>query len=197
MEGDSNRAQGSRTIVALVGPRCSGKTSIGQELARRLGWTFVDLDDEVARLDALDRGADEILPAGEVLARLGEPAFRDIEERALRETVGRTGSLVLATGGGTVEREAARDLLARRATCVWLRVAKGELERRMRASPVPRPSLTGADPVEEIGAILERREPLYSSVAELTVDCRGLSVGEIAGEISRRLGMGTRSGCRS
>jgi shikimate kinase len=194
------RDRGSKdvsTIVALVGPRCSGKTSVGRELAKRLGWSFADLDDEVGRLHAQDRKLSAAVPAGEVLLALGEPAFRELEARALREVVTRGGPLVLATGGGAVESEASRALLSQRATCVWLRVAQRELERRMRADATLRPSLTGGDAVAEIGAILARREPLYSAVAQFAIDCRGLDAAEIAEETVRRIGRGRTSGCRS
>ena len=176
----------SATIVALVGPRCSGKTSVGRALARKLGWPFVDLDEEI----------DPSRAAGELLAAIGEPAFRDLEERALRDRVARGGPVVIACGGGAVERGASRRLLARNTTCVWLRSSPAELARRMRADPTPRPSLTGADPVDEIEAVLARREPFYAEVAAITVDGRGLGIEEIAAEVAGRIGRGGLPGCR-
>ena len=173
-------------IVALVGPRCSGKTSVGRELARRLRWPFVDLDDELAGR-----------PAGELLAEIGESTFRDLEEKALRTVLERGGPMVLACGGGVVERDRSRELLARRTTCVWLRASPAELARRMRGDPTRRPSLTGANPVDEIEAILARREPLYAEVASIAIDGRGLGIDEIAKEVATRIGRGNGpSGCR-
>ena len=184
------------TIVALVGPRCSGKTSVGRVLARTVHWPFVDLDDEIAAAHAAARGIERIPGVGEVFAEIGEPAFRELEERVLRERIARGGPIVMACGGGVVESRAARELLASRASCVWLRISATELARRMRADPTPRPSLTGADPVEEIATVLERREPLYAEVASITVDGRGLSVEEVAAEVASRLGKGGVRGCR-
>ena len=184
------------TIVALVGPRCSGKTSVGRELARRIGWPFVDLDDEIAAAHAAERGLARAPAAGEVLEEIGEPAFRELEERVLRERIAEGGPVVIACGGGVVERERARRLLASRATCVWLRVSATELARRMRADPTPRPSLTGGDPLEEIATVLARREPLYAEVASITIDGRGLAIEEVAAEAASRLGKGGPRGCR-
>lgn len=184
------------TIVALIGPRCSGKTSVGRELARQLRWPFVDLDDELAATHAAARALGRMPAVGEVLAEVGEPAFREMEERALRETIAKGGPVVVACGGGVVERESSRELLASRATCVWLRVSATELARRMRADPTPRPSLTGGDPVEEIATVLARREPLYAEIAAITIDGRGLGVEEIAAEVVARLGKGGLRGCR-
>jgi shikimate kinase len=179
--------------------------------------TFVDLDDEIAKLHAATRGSPtrdalvgdphssaprrhdvEASPsAGEVLAEVGEAAFRDLETRALRATVERTGPFVLATGGGVVESADARTLLARIATCVWLRVGIIELQRRLRSDPTPRPSLTGGDPAEELASLADRRDPLYAGIAQITVDGRGMGVEEMAVEIAFRLGKGTRRGCRA
>jgi len=156
----------------------------------------VDLDDEIAAAHAADRGLARVPAVGEVLVEVGEPAFRELEERVLRERVGKGGPVVIACGGGAVERETSRALLAGRATCVWLRVSETELARRMRADPTPRPSLTGGDPVEEIATVLSRREPLYAEIAAITVDGRGLGVEEVAAEVASRLGKGGLRGCR-
>lgn len=182
-------------VVALIGARCSGKTSAGRELAKRLRWTFVDLDEEVARADAAAREADGIESAGKVLERIGEAAFRDLESRALAGILDRPGPFVLATGGGVVEREENRKLLARRTTCVWLRVAASEMQRRLRSDPTPRPALEGLDPVEELPRIAERREPAYAETCELELDCRGLRVGEVARRIAERIGRGRPGTC--
>lgn len=186
----------SATIVALIGPRCSGKTSVGRVLARQLGWAFVDLDDEIAATHAAERSIERIPGAGEVLAEVGETAFRAMEERVLRERLAKGGPVVIACGGGVVELASTRQILARRATCVWLRVSATELARRMRADPTIRPSLTGGDPVEEIETVLARREPLYAEVAAITIDGRGLGVDEIAARALSELGKGGLPGCR-
>jgi len=186
---------GPAEIVALIGPRCSGKTSVGVELARRLGWPFLDLDEEIARAYAQASNLAEPVAAGLVLATIGEPAFRALEERALAGALEQRGPLVLATSGGVVESASSRASLSRRATCVWLRVTIDEMQRRLRADPSPRPSLTGLDPAEELAQVVERREPLYSEISEIELDCRGLRVAEIAKRLALRLGRGKRGGC--
>jgi XRE family aerobic/anaerobic benzoate catabolism transcriptional regulator len=196
MESARTRRKASRSeVVSLIGARCSGKTSAGRELARRLGWTFVDLDEEIARADAAARESTETGPAGDVLGRVGEPAFRDLESRALAEVLDRRGPFVLATGGGVVEREANRTLLARRTTCVWLRVAATEMQRRLRSDPTPRPALEGRDAVEELPRVAERREPAYAETCEIELDCRGLRVAEVARRIAERIGRGRPGTC--
>lgn len=183
-------------VVSLIGARCSGKTSAGRELAKRLHWTFVDLDEEISRADAAARESTELPSAGGVLERVGESAFRDLESRALAEILDRSGPFVLATGGGVVEREENRKLLARRTTCVWLRVTASEMQRRMRSDPTVRPALEpGADPIEELPRVAERREPAYAETCDLEIDCRGLRVGEVARRIAERIGRGRPGTC--
>ena len=196
MESPRTRHPPRSEVVSLIGARCSGKTSAGRELAKRIGWTFVDLDQEIARADAVARETADIGSAGDVLARVGEPAYRELESRALAGILDRPGPFVLATGGGVVEREENRKLLARRTTCVWLRVATSEMQRRLRADPAPRPALEpGGDAVEELPRIAERREPAYAETCEIEIDCRGLRVGEVARRIAERIGRGRPGTC--
>jgi len=191
----SSRAAAPAEIVALIGARCSGKTSVGRELASRLGWPFLDLDEEIAREHARARRLAEPVAVGAVFAELGEPAFRELEERALAAALDQRGPLVLATGGGTIESARNRAAIARRTTCVWLRVTLEEMQRRLRADPAQRPSLTGRDPVEELVVVVERREPLYADICEIELDCRGLRVPEIARRVAERLGRRSSGGC--
>jgi shikimate kinase len=128
------------TIVSLVGLRCSGKSSVGRELAELLDRPFVDLDVELARDFASGHGA--ATTAGEILAQHGESVFRDAEERTLERVLARDDAFVVATGGGVVERANNRALLRLHTTCVWLRVPTEELERRMRADKSSRPALS-------------------------------------------------------
>lgn len=170
------------TIVSLVGLRCSGKSSVGRELAQRIGRPFVDLDVELARDFAKERGLAAIPPAGEILSKHGDLVFRDAEERTLERVLSREDPCVIATGGGVVERSANRDLLRRHTTCVWLRVPVPELERRMQMqrNSSTRPALLGGDPVGEVAALAARRDALYAAVAGHVIECGTLAAPEIA-----------------
>ncbi len=174
-------------IVALIGLRCSGKSSVGKQLAKQLGRTFVDLDIELARDFTAGRELAQPLAAGEILSTFGESAFRDAEQRSLERVLMRGGACVIATGGGVIERAANRESLKRVATCVWLRVPIAELQRRMRSDGGTRPALLGNDPVTEIADIEARREPLYAEVADHTIECGTLGTAEIARQISELL----------
>src|SRR5260221_2007496 len=107
----------SISVVALAGFMGSGKTTVGQQLARQLAWRFVDLDDRIE--DAAG------LKISEFFERHGEPPFRLLEAAQLRAALGRALELpepaVLALGGGTYAQSGAPEFLkAQGVPVIWL-----------------------------------------------------------------------------
>lgn len=168
--------------LVLIGPRASGKSTLGRALAARLERPFVDLDDR-----ALARtGCRSVV---EAFALRGEASWREAEEAALAEALEGV-PVVLALGGGTptIPGAAARLLAARRAgaaVIILLRCPAGTLAARLAASPGDRPSLTGAAPAEEIAALAAQREPAYRAAASFEVDAAG---SDPAATVERILG---------
>lgn len=167
--------------LTLIGYRGTGKSTVARLLARRLGCPWCD--------------ADEVLEAklGRSIASLvedrGENAFRD-EEAAVLVDLARSFSGVLATGGGAVLRPANRALLAAAGRpIVWLTATPDTVRRRLAADPTTqqrRPSLTApgvGDPLAEVAAVLEQREPLYRSLADHVVDTSALEPEDVVTEI--------------
>jgi shikimate kinase len=155
-------------IVCLVGLRCAGKSTVGGALATRLGWPFTDLD--VALVEAWNRDADEpVEDAGALLSSEGQPTFRRVEAETLAVLLAAGAPRVIATGGGCVETSACREGL-RAARTIWLDAPPALLADRLRADGTLRPSLTGADPAEEMGLLAARRGPLYEDVSEAVLD---------------------------
>lgn len=153
-------------VIALLGLRGVGKSTVGRLLARELGARFVDLDQALAA-GAAEPGES----AGAFLARVGEPAFRAAEERALAAVLGEAAAdelLVLACGGGVVESPGARDLLAAGPTCVWLRAPAAVRGARLAADAaggIERPDLGDDD--EGIAA---RRAPHFEALCRIRVE---------------------------
>lgn len=173
----------SRATIALVGLRCSGKSSVGRALAASLARPFVDLDDATV---ALARSEDATIVesgAGELLQRVGLERFREFEARALARVLEGDEPIVLATGGGAVETPANRALLARRARSIWLSVELERLRARLGSDPRVRPSLTGLGALDEIELVARRREPYYREVAELVLECGADSPERLAARI--------------
>jgi len=168
--------------IALVGLRGSGKSTVGALLARELGREFVDLDLEIERAYREAHADEGPLRAGEILARVGEPEFRDLEARALSEVLARNAPLVLACGGGVVISEQNRARLRDSAWVVWLEAPVEELARRLADDPTPRPALTAAagGSAEELAALRDARQLWYERVSHLRIRTEGLTPAEVA-----------------
>ncbi len=101
--------------IYVVGFMASGKTTIGRLLARRLGWDFVDLDDDVE--------AAAKMSISEIFEQRGEPEFRRLETEALRSRVRAIESgkpTVIALGGGTFVQPENAALIADNGVTIWL-----------------------------------------------------------------------------
>jgi shikimate kinase len=165
--------------VVLIGYRASGKTSVGQVLAARLGWRFADTDAEVEGQAGRS--------IAEIVAAEGWPGFRARE----REAVGRLCAekqLVIAAGGGAVLDPANRDEFKRGAVVVYVKSDAATLASRLAADPLTasqRPGLTGADALGEVEQVLGEREPIYEAAADWRIEAAGRGIGEIAAEIGR------------
>ena len=186
-------------VIALVGLRGSGKSTVGALLATELRREFVDLDREIERLHAGVRAeppagdapgapaAPRALSVGEILQREGEHAFRELESRALDAVLARGQGLVLACGGGVVVRETNRRRLRAQTWVLWLQAPVAELAQRLQADATLRPSLTGAGTLEELGALALEREPWYREIAHVALRTEGLAPAQVARLLAQSL----------
>lgn len=171
--------------VVLVGFMCAGKTAIGELLARRLGWAFVDLDRLIEEREGRT--------VREIFAGSGEAAFRRIEAE-VSDSVAVWARMVLAPGGGWMGNTFRGELPVDGTVHVWLRVSAEEVLRRSAAAPGARPLLAGPDPLTAARRLLAEREPSYSR-AELSVDTEGRTPAQVAAEVERVvLGVGVGGG---
>jgi shikimate kinase len=168
----------SESLLFLIGPRGSGKSTVARLLARELGWDWLDADDVLEQRHG--RSIRSLFAAD------GETGFRDKEAAILAELC-RLQRHVLATGGGVVLREGNRDLLRRSGRVVWLTADVETLWQRVQDDDTTaerRPALSVGGR-EEIAEILRLREPLYRQCADFTVETGGRSPVEIVAEILR------------
>lgn len=159
--------------VVLLGYMTSGKSTVGQALARRLEWEFLDFDVEIEHR----AGAS----VKDIIASRGEAAFREMEAALTAEVAARPG-VVLAPGGGWITRPDQLDRLGSRTLSVWLRVSVDETVRRLNTDSIERPFRGHPNPREMIGQMLAQREPLYR-LADLSVPAEGRSPEGVAFEI--------------
>ncbi len=164
--------------VTLIGYRGTGKSTVGQILADRLNWRFVDADLEIeARAGRSIRA---------IFADWGEEVFRDWEEKTLAELTSTIPDAVIATGGGVVLRETNRRRIREFGFVVWLRADPAELACRLAADEhglADRPPLTVAGTLTEIAQVLERRLPLYRELADAVIETGGKTPDEVVGAI--------------
>ena len=160
--------------VILIGFMGSGKSTVGRELARLLGFEQVDTDDQiVARAGK---------PITQIFAEDGEAAFREIESAVLEELAGRE-KLVVSTGGGVVTREANVVALLAAGYVVWLDAAVDVIMDRTSGNNA-RPLLQTADPRATVERMLAERRPLYQNAADERVETERLTSAEIAYGVS-------------
>lgn len=160
--------------VLLVGFMGSGKTSVGRSLAYRLGWRFVDFDDEIVAA----AGAS----VADIFAERGEPWFRDAEARVADRLLGEH-NVVLGSGGGWAAASEGRLLdLPRGTASFWLKVSPEEAVRRAASEGGVRPLLDRPDPEAAARALLAERGPRYAE-ARWTVDTEGSSVEDVTAGI--------------
>ncbi|GAA4824242.1 shikimate kinase [Marinicella pacifica] len=145
--------------IILIGPMGAGKTTVGKQLAMRLGKTFCDVDQELEKRTGV--------PVNLIFDIEKEAGFRLRETAMLTELLQRE-NCIIATGGGVVVTDENRQLLAQTPhTVVYLKTAvKHQLKRLKRDKQ--RPLLQGAGRRERLMKLAKERNPLYESVADLS-----------------------------
>jgi shikimate kinase len=156
----------------------SGKTAVGRDLGRRLGMPFSDSDAEIELRTGVD--------IAYIFEREGEGGFR-ARERDVIDALTQTQGIVLATGGGAILLPENRERLAARGTVVFLDTTiDQQLERTRRGRH--RPLLAAADRRAKLEELARSRDPLYRSIAAITIATDNRAPGAVAGDIVRVLG---------
>jgi shikimate kinase len=155
----------------------SGKSTIGQLLARQLGLTFLDSDREIERRTGVD------IPT--IFDIEGEAGFRERERKIIDELSLREG-IVMATGGGAVTSEENRQVLTTRGTVVYLETTVAHQLART-ARDRSRPLLRTEDRRSRLDALMAEREPLYRSVADIIINTDAQTARAVAKRLAERL----------
>ncbi len=146
----------------LIGMMGSGKSTVGERVAKMLGMPFVDLD----RVIEGRTGA----RVAEIFRERGEPAFRALESEAV-DAVSRGPASVIATGGGAVTRPANVARMSETGRVMWLDAAVEVLSGRLAAEREERPLLAEADGgLERLGEIAAQRHAAYASASHRRID---------------------------
>jgi shikimate kinase len=163
--------------ISLVGLPGGGKSTIGRQLARRLGWDFADCDVEIERRIGCSIRT--------FFEREGERRFRELEADVIAELTA-LPEAVLATGGGAVLSAANREALHSRTHVVYLRSTVEELFRRLRHD-TQRPLLQVSNPQAKLREMFDERDPLYREIAHFVVDTGRPPVGALVNMVLMQL----------
>jgi len=158
--------------IYLIGMMGCGKSSVGPELAKLLGYRFIDADSVIAAAAGCS--------ISEIFDSQGEAGFRLIETQVLHQ-ISQWHSLVVATGGGVVTTSANWGAL-RQGLVVWLQVDAAQLLERLEAHPGDRPLLKQPNPETELLKLLQARADQYSH-ADLSIAAGGATPAQVANEI--------------
>ncbi len=161
----TTRLRREMTNIVLVGMPGSGKTTVGQALAKLSGKPFTDLDGEIIRRSGK--------PIPDIFAQEGEEVFRTLEHQVLEEACTKSNQII-ATGGGAVLWSENRAAMRRTGRVYRLR-------RKLEDLPTEGRPLSQAGKLEEMERL---REPLYSAAADFSV-LNETSPEETASEIWR------------
>src|SRR5947207_213623 len=178
LSGQANGASALRRTsfagIALIGLRGAGKSTLGKMLARKIGWSFVELNKEIEAQNGLS--------VAEIIALYGQEGFRRMEQAALGQLLARKELMVLATGGGIVSEPLTFDPILSSFYAIWLKAEPEEHMARVRSQGDLRPMADDRSAMAELRNILLSREPLYAR-ASAVVDTAGLTVDDAAARL--------------
>ena len=157
--------------LVFVGAPGSGKTTIGKQVAQKLGVEFIDVDNEIEM--------DEKTTISDIFVQKGEAYFRQLERAKISELLNSFNG-VLSLGGGSVLDETTRQALAI-SSVVWLKVSSGDASSRVGLG-LSRPVLMG-NVRSTLVKLLEERTPLYEEVADWEIDTSKKSIEEVVQEV--------------
>ncbi len=162
--------------IILTGFMGVGKTQVGTQLAKDLGYLFIDTDSLIE--------ADQQLAIASIFAKFGEPYFREVEAKIIHEVTKREGQVV-STGGGAVIGDRNREAFKKAGLVVCLTASPEVIYERIKHE-THRPLLQTADPLAKIRELLESRAQFYAQ-ADVTIDTSEKSVEDIIQSIKERI----------
>jgi XRE family aerobic/anaerobic benzoate catabolism transcriptional regulator len=176
---ETNGKTSHKPVIALVGLRGAGKSTIGQALAKHLDVSFVELDALIEK--------EANLSLAELFSLHGEAYYKRLAFDLVQKLIAKEEPVVIATGGSIVTDPETWQLLKRRTRTVWLKATPEDHWKRVLGQGDTRPMANRSSAMAELRSILGIRSPLYAE-AEVTVDTSSVRVKEAVKTIAAREG---------
>jgi XRE family transcriptional regulator, aerobic/anaerobic benzoate catabolism transcriptional regulator len=167
-----------KRVVALVGLRGAGKSTVGKALAKHLGVRFIELDALIE--------SDTNLVLGELFSLHGEAYYKRRAYDLLVKLLMQNEPMVLATGGSIVTDPETWQLLKRRTHTVWLKASPENHWKRVLGQGDTRPMANRSSAMAELRSILSLRSPLYAEATQM-IDTNSVRVTEAVRIIAEAL----------
>jgi Shikimate kinase len=164
--------------IILIGFMGAGKSTIGNRMAKKQHLKFIDTDRLIE-----DNAGQSI---AEIFETKGESEFRDLETQLIKSMIEETDNVLLSVGGGLPMREENRELLRKLGKVIFLRIEPKTVIKRLK-NDNSRPLLKGANAHIKIVKLLQIRNPVYESIADIVIDVDGKGYNKVILEIEGRL----------
>ena len=165
------------TNIYLVGPMGSGKTTIGNKLAKELKLNFYDTDKEIE----LKTGVE----ISYIFEKEGEAGFRIREKQAIRNLT-KLESIVLSTGGGSIINKEVRENLKDTGIIIFL---EASIEKQLLQTGYNdnRPLLNNGDKRSKLEKLYKLRKPIYKNIADIEINTNNKNIKRIIEDIKKKL----------
>lgn len=155
--------------IILIGFMGAGKTTLGRQLSRQLGVSFVDTDERIEQ----EQGR----KISNIFEKEGEQFFRNLETKQLQKLLQEDKRRVISVGGGLPVQEQNHELLKQLGSTVYLKATKETLVQRL-SGDTGRPLLQGGNLEDKIKQLMHAREHVYEQVADVTVQTDNMGLLE-------------------
>ncbi len=156
--------------IILIGFKSVGKSAVGKELAKQIGLPFADLDEELQKANLKNTG--EKLNSRQIMLKIGQQAFRELEHLTLKEMLINLPDSVIALGGGAPMHEPSRELIAAH-NAVLVEAPKNIVFERIMINGRPAFFSPDESPLESFNRIWEERAPIYEQLAKIKINNSG------------------------
>jgi shikimate kinase len=164
--------------IILIGFMGCGKTTVGQQLARKLNFSFLDTDRYIEQKNGRT--------VSSIFEDEGEEYFRDLETQTIKELIGKLSQTIVSVGGGLPIKAGNSEILKSLGTVIYLEATKDTLAMRLKNDKV-RPLLAGNDGLRKMELLYDKRLPFYEAACDIKIITEGKNLTEVVNCICERV----------